>query len=230
MLFRSINLERNFQLVPLIDQNWIGYILQDERWLLRDFSGRIYTTEEWLNLCQLQGLTGWGSFIQKLVGYDGGTGQQFFQKPNVRILYDIGLNWKAGEKWPSKEISKSIWEKMHATLTVNYRVSWQQGLDSIDDYIRWIASNRLIITVDSLGLHLATAMNIPVIGLFGSTDASLHDATATTRHVKFDTPKNTYSCMPCWKSQCFQEIHCSEHLNFNKIDLLINELLAEKAQ
>jgi heptosyltransferase-2 len=48
--------------------------------------------------------------------------------------------------------------------------AWQQGKNSLFEYMDWINSCRLIISHDSLGLHLAFALDKEVIGLFGPTD------------------------------------------------------------
>jgi heptosyltransferase-2 len=37
--------------------------------------------------------------------------------------------------------------------------------------MEWIASCRILVSSDSLGLHIALALGIPVVGLFGPTSA-----------------------------------------------------------
>jgi ADP-heptose:LPS heptosyltransferase len=39
----------------------------------------------------------------------------------------------------------------------------------LQDYIQWISEQSVLISLDSLGLHIATAMSIPVVGLFNCT-------------------------------------------------------------
>ncbi len=90
--------------------------------------------------------------------------------PKSSKTYDIGLNFEVGKKWPEKAMSKTKWNILSNSLEdENFTISWQKGLDSIYDYIDWINSCEIIITQDSLGLHLALALDKKVIALFGPT-------------------------------------------------------------
>lgn len=226
-----INLERDVKLVEFLEENkknLIGFIYQAGEWLIQDCQKRKYHLDEWLYVCREESAYTWGAMLQKLLCRFSAITVPIFKKPDVITTADIGFNWHVGNKWPSKKISPELWKKMESEMQSKYKISWQKGLDSIYEYAKWIASNRLIISVDSLGVHLANAMNIPVIALFGSTDYKLHDAGPRSRYVAFDAPKAMYECMPCWKSECFKEIHCSQHLDFNKIYGLVSELLNEQ--
>ena len=58
------------------------------------------------------------------------------------------------------------------------KVSWQQGLTSLGDYMSWISSCHLMLTCDSLGMHLSLGYDIPTIALFGpspSREVYLYD-------------------------------------------------------
>ena len=83
--------------------------------------------------------------------------------------YDVGLNYQVGNKWPSKCWAMEKWERLKNELQSEYRVSWQQGLDDMEQYFDWIGSCRLLVTNDSFGLHLAIAMKKKVVGIFTST-------------------------------------------------------------
>jgi len=94
-------------------------------------------------------------------------------KPKKIETFDVGFNWKVGEKWPEKALPNSTWKSIEEQLKVkNYTVTWQEGLNNIFDYIDWINSTKVIITNDSLGMHLAFALNKKVVALFGPTDSS----------------------------------------------------------
>ncbi|MFH0839009.1 MAG: GT4 family glycosyltransferase PelF [Candidatus Omnitrophota bacterium] len=57
----------------------------------------------------------------------------------------------------------------------------------------------LFITGDSAPMHVAAAMNIPFIALFGPTDPARHISPAKD----FFLVKKDFKCMPCYKSHCF---------------------------
>ena len=93
-------------------------------------------------------------------------------KPKSKAIFNIGLNYQVGSKWPEKAMSKEKWDLLSKLLIEEgYSVSWQEGLDSLTDYFEWINSCEMIISQDSLGLHLALALNKQLIALFGPTSS-----------------------------------------------------------
>ena len=93
-------------------------------------------------------------------------------EPESEEIYDIGLNYKVGSKFPEKAWDEENWKKLKKELEkLGFNVSWQRGLKDLYEYINWINSNRIIISSDSLGLHIGLALNKNVIGLFGPTSA-----------------------------------------------------------
>ncbi len=94
-------------------------------------------------------------------------------KPKSTVKYDFGFNWKVGDKWPEKALPMETWKESETLLNnLGYSVSWQKGLNNIYDYIDWINSCNVLITNDSLGLHIAFALKKPVVALFGPTNLS----------------------------------------------------------
>ena len=46
-------------------------------------------------------------------------------KPQFQEIYDIGFNYLAGNKWPSKMWPESHWRKLEKLIGNKYTVSWQ---------------------------------------------------------------------------------------------------------
>ncbi len=93
-------------------------------------------------------------------------------EPVTEEVFDIGLNHKVGSKFPEKAWPQEKWKELKSFLEKKgYNVSWQRGLNNLFEYIDWINSNKMIISTDSLGLHIALALNKKVLGLFGPTSA-----------------------------------------------------------
>jgi len=126
-------------------------------------------------------------------------------QPKSSVRYDIGFNWAVGEKWPSKAWLKKHWEKLEDLLRKKYSISWQRGLNNLYDYMNWINSCRLIVTNDSLGMHLAIALKKKIIALFGPS--SSREVYLYEKGIKL-LPKTPYNCIPCLKSECFQKKEC----------------------
>lgn len=143
--------------------------------------------------------------------------------PKNNEQFDIGLNYQVGSKWPTKAMSKSKWELLHKQLIeLGYTVSWQEGLNSLYDYMDWINSCNLIISQDSLGLHLANALNKKTIGLFGSTDYSEIFPYGETQFIKSET---TCDIMPCYKQLCDNHSFCMDEIKIETIIKNTKELL-----
>jgi len=125
--------------------------------------------------------------------------------PPDGIVYDVGLNHLVGPKWPTKRMPESKWQETADALErLGLRVSWQQGQDNIHRYCDWLASCRVVLTQDSLGLHLALALKRRVVGLFGPSDPS---------EVHFYGLGGMLRCeecpyMPCGQPECRFERHC----------------------
>ena len=90
-----------------------------------------------------------------------------------------------------------------------YAVCWQQSLNSIQHYIDWLASCRLIITCDSLGLHLALGLKKKIVALFGPTPPE--QVYMYGYGIKL-TPTCEQQCVPCFAPQCNASEFCMENI------------------
>lgn len=119
----------------------------------------------------------WSELLYQMLGKEYG-GQPYIlgYKPSSNAVYDVGLNHKAGEKFPLKRWPSDRWESLAASLRSTRSVSWQEGASNLRDYMEWIASCKQIVTNDSLGLHIALALGRRVVALFGPTNPNeIHD-------------------------------------------------------
>ncbi len=130
-------------------------------------------------------------------------------KPQTSEKFDIGFNWAVGDKWPNKAWPKKNWKTLEALLGKKYSISWQRGLNNLYEYMDWINSCRLIVTNDSLGMHLAIALKKKLIAFFGPTSSK--EVYLYNRGIKL-LPKADYDCIPCLKSECFQKKDCMEFI------------------
>ena len=129
--------------------------------------------------------------------------------PRSKIRYDIGFNWATSNKWTNKEWPKAYWHELYSLLKDKYSISWQQGLNSLYEYIDWINSCRLIVTTDSLGLHLSLVLKKRLVALFGPTS---HLEIYFYNCGSFLLPESPYNCLPCLKPVCDKEKKCIEYI------------------
>lgn len=112
----------------------------------------------------------WQDVLFEMVG-EKWNGEEYVSTPAMQEPSDyipkIGFNHKIGGKWPNKGWSMENWQRLSSL--VGDSGTWQYG-DTLDDYIKWARFCRVIVTNDSLGLHLAIAMGKKIVALFGPTN------------------------------------------------------------
>jgi heptosyltransferase-2 len=75
---------------------------------------------------------------------------------------------------------------------------------SMDDMLAWIAGLDLFITNDTGPMHIAGALGIPIVAVFGPTDA---DRTRPWSHGGLRGLSHPVSCSPCKNRTCPLEYH-----------------------
>jgi heptosyltransferase-2 len=166
----------------------------------------------------------WQESLLEIIGAKW-EGQEYIlgYQPKTAETVDVGLNWAVGSKWPNKAWPKQNWEELKELMDGEYTYSLQQGLDSLHNYMDWINSCRLLVTNDSLGLHIALALRKKVIVLYGPTNSS---ETYFYGRGEALYPDVKYDCIPCLGPSCDRERSCMEFIEPSvvkrKIDLLLH--------
>ncbi|MFH0731400.1 MAG: glycosyltransferase family 9 protein [Candidatus Omnitrophota bacterium] len=145
--------------------------------------------------------------------------------PHSKIKYDIGFNWAVGSKWPNKAWPKKHWKALERLLKRQFSITWQKGLTNLHEYMDWINSCRLVITNDSLGMHLGIALKKKIIVLFGPT--SSREIYLYERGVKI-LPDAPYKCVPCLHTTCTQKKNCMEFISPEKVNKNVEALIHHK--
>lgn len=170
-----VNLERDQSLCSIIDRvparRHYGFRYQRQSIGAYDHADRaleIIASEE----TKKTKTQSWAELLYQMLGKEyAGHGAILGYKPNATAVYDVGLNHLAGEKFPLKKWPRERWDALAVKLLTK-TISWQAGTNNLRDYMEWIASCKLIVTNDSLGLHIALALGRRVVALFGPTYAS----------------------------------------------------------
>lgn len=135
-------------------------------------------------------------------------------KPQTKERYDVGFNVYVGKKWPVKAWPIKYWDRLENLLERDYSITRQdkQGglLTDLTSYINWINSCRLLVTNDSLGLHIAFALNKKVLGLFGPTSKNEIYFYNCGKGI---SPEEPLSCIPCFEFNCRNYDPSSGHLS-----------------
>ena len=141
-------------------------------------------------------------------------------QPPTKEVYNIILNTRAGEKWPNKAWPDENWGSLEEKLNKEgYNVSVQHKqskeiLSNLKKYMDWINSSKLIITNDSLGMHLGLALKKKVLVLFGPTsDKEVY----FYGRGKAILPKGKVGCMPCFQSKCSLKESCINKISVEDV-------------
>lgn len=158
----------------------------------------------------------WQESLLHVVGAEW-LGQEYIlgYQPETTELHDVGLNWAVGSKWPNKSWPMDKWEELKCLLdadSVSY--SSQQGMDNLHDYIDWINSCRLLVSNDSLGVHIALALRKKVVVMYGPTNPN---ETYFYGRGEILYPEIAKPCIPCLESSCNQERGCMEDVGASSV-------------
>jgi len=144
-------------------------------------------------------------------------------KQKFEQRYNIGFNYLVGTKWPNKVWPKNNWNKLNTILRDNgYTTSLQQGQNSIGEYIEWINSCELIVTHDSLGLHIAIALKKKIVAIFGPT--SSYETYLYNLGISV-VPEGEYDCVPCLEPTCHKEVSCMHTISVERVYSAIQKVL-----
>jgi heptosyltransferase-2 len=137
--------------------------------------------------------------------------------------YNIGFNYEVGTKWPVKGMPAELWQELESRfIKRGYTVSWQEGKANLHEYMDWINSCDLLISNDSLGMHLAFTLEKKVIGLFGPTDSSEVFCYGNSRLILSPTD---CPLRPCLANRCESGLFCMSHVIPQQIEEFAIELL-----
>jgi heptosyltransferase-2 len=147
-------------------------------------------------------------------------------KPRSKPTFDLGFNYKVGDKWPIKAWPMEHWKELERLAAKRYSISWQKGLDSLEDYIEWLNSVRLLITNDSLGLHIAHSLEKKIVAFFGPT---LANEVYVKDGLKL-LPEPEPDCLPCLSTRCVRGTKsCLYDIKPERVVKAIDGLMEEKA-
>jgi len=148
--------------------------------------------------------------------------------PRTVETFDVGFNYEVGSKWPFKALPMDTWKELEGFLLLRgYSVSWQQGTKKLQDYMDWVNSCRLLITNDSLGIHLGFMFDKKMIGLFGPTDPDEIFFYSGCQLIKSGTD---CEFMPCCSSKCLSGQYCMNGISAQSIGEAVQVMLPAKRE
>jgi len=170
----------------------------------------------------------WQESLLQIVGAKW-EGQEYIlgYQPRSREIFDVGLNWAVGSKWANKSWPAKRWEELKPLLAGKYSFSTQQGMDDLYAYMDWINSCRLLVTNDSLGLHIALALKKKVVVMYGPTNPN---ETCFYGRAEVLYPEVDWACIPCLDTDCAKEPRCMDFISPSAVVAAIGRLLSRSEE
>jgi len=157
----------------------------------------------------------WQEFLFEMIGKKYNGEEYILRIPGNKstdagLQYHVGLNFRVGSKWPTKAWPKKYWDSLR-TMLIAKKFYWadQPEETNLEDYIKWINRCKVIVTNDSLGLHIALALRKKVIVLCGPTNTDEIDMYG--RGIIM-TAKQSCLFQPCLRNKCDLENRCMENI------------------
>jgi heptosyltransferase-2 len=96
----------------------------------------------------------------------------------------------------------------------NFKIQNVCGQTSLRELMALLKSCRVLLTNDSGSMHVAAALEIPVVAIFGSTSPELTGPifSRTSKILKHDVP-----CSPCFRRECPIDFRCMNGIEIEKV-------------
>ena len=100
-------------------------------------------------------------------------------------------------------------------------VSNLAGKTTIGELIENLKTCHLVLSNDTGTMHLAAALGVPTVALFGSTDPGLTSPIGDIHKVIWEN----VDCSPCFKKDCPIDFRCMTRIESNRVVSEIRELM-----
>jgi len=106
---------------------------------------------------------------------------------------------------------------------ISTRVKNFAGETSLAEFIDLAAACRVYLSNDSGGMHIASALGVPTVAIFGATDdTTTGPAGPLTRIVR-----EAVECSPCFKRECPIDHRCMTRVSADRVALVALDLLRQ---
>lgn len=151
--------------------------------------------------------------------------KDYFVELGVRLIKEKNFAVLLFGTELEKEINKFIFDKIKSVLPENLKSRIiDTGINNtLLEYAALISLTEVVITGDTLGLHLAIALDVPSISFFGPTSSSEIDLFDTGIKIIADSP-----CLLCYKQECDYSTFCLSNIKPKFVFEKVIDLLEKK--
>jgi heptosyltransferase-2 len=99
------------------------------------------------------------------------------------------------------------------------------GATSLSEFIHLVAACRIFLTNDSGAMHIASALGVPTVTVFGATDDGTTGPTGPLARIV----REHAECSPCLLRECPIDHRCMTRVSAQRVTQVATELLQESA-
>lgn len=192
-----------------LEGKWYGYI-----W---DGKSDVYPANKFIAdtqpyASQIKNSISWQESLIRGMGFKWSKQDYPFIRPRKAETVEVGLNWRVHSAWGSKKWPLARWKELNRILSGSHSVSWQKDSDDLEGYLKWISSCKVIVTADTFGLHLASALRKKVVAIVGPTQSREF----AYGRVSFIEPPQR-DCMPCNQPECRMNLRCLDDISAESV-------------
>ena len=97
------------------------------------------------------------------------------------------------------------------------------GKTTLAEYIDFAAACRVYLTNDSGGMHIASALGVPTVAIFGATN----DVTTGPTGAHSRVVRENIECSPCLKRECPIDHRCMTRVEAERVALVALDLIKQ---
>jgi heptosyltransferase-2 len=97
------------------------------------------------------------------------------------------------------------------------------GKTSLRELMAFIKISDVFLTNDSGPMHIAAALRVPLVALFGSTNS-----TVTGPYLNGSVIQKAVSCSPCFKRTCPTDFRCMKQIRSDEVIQILEKVLAKE--
>lgn len=144
-----------------------------------------------------------------------------FAAAAVKVARELGASVALFGSASERELCASIEQAMENAIGGGVRVRNLAGETTLAEFMDLAAACRVFLTNDSGGMHIASALGVPTVAVFGSTDDTTTGPTGPLARVV----REPVECSPCLKRECPIDHRCMTRIAPERVASVALELV-----
>jgi heptosyltransferase-2 len=170
-------------------------------------------------LLQAEGIPPGTPFLVLNPGAAYGSAKRWYSDRFARVADTLSRELQLSVALIGSEGERGVAEEVQAKITS--RTAVLNGKTSLETLIGVLAESSLMITNDSGPMHIAAALGVPTVAVFGSTDEKVTGPCGSRTRIV----KHAVECSPCLLRECPIDHRCMTGLTVEDVCRAARELV-----